>query len=248
MPYLVLGICLLVGLVLMANWFVNANPKQIVKGLKYGGAALLALLATFFAITGRFALAAPAGVGALMLLGKWPAGALGRGFPGMGGLGGFAGMGRKPSPGQSSEVETGWIRMTLDHDSGDMDGEILKGRFEGRRLGDLSFDDLIELLSACHSEDEESGALIATYLERVYGPEWQQRAAESGAAGGSSGGGNAKMTAEEAYEILGLAADASDDDIREAHRTLMKKLHPDQGGSTYLASKINEAKDLLLNR
>ncbi len=252
MPWLVLGFCLLIATILLARWFVGANPAQIVKLVKYGGAALLSLIAAFFAVTGRFAYAAPAGIGALMLLGKWPfrGGGFGRSV-GPGAPGGrrwpFGHGKAAPSPGQSSEVAAEWVRVVLDHDSGGMAGTVLKGRFQGRELADLSFEQLVELLSECHATDEQSAALIATYIERTHGEDWQQRAAEVGAKRATAGG-DAKMTVEVAYSVLGLEPGARDEAIRDAHRNLMKKLHPDQGGSTYLASKINEAKDLLLHR
>jgi DnaJ-class molecular chaperone len=86
------------------------------------------------------------------------------------------------------------------------------------------------------------------YLDRRE-PRWRERAqgyADTGTdrRGWSSG----KMTEEEAYQILGVQPGASAEEIGRAHRTLMKKLHPDQGGSTYLAARVNEAKDVLLRR
>ena len=199
---------------------------------KLAGVGLLGLAAVF-AVTGRFILALPLAFFAATLLG--------RGIPFPGGFGPFAGNANK-SPGQSSRVRTAFFEMSLDHDTGDMEGRVLQGAFAGQLLDSLDRDALLELWRECKS-DPQSAQLFAAYLDRM-DPEWRTEAgAEAGAEPNSAGG---PMTVEEAYDVLGLAPGASNDDIRQAHRTLMKKLHPDQGGSTYLAAKINEAKDLLL--
>jgi DnaJ-domain-containing protein 1 len=125
-----------------------------------------------------------------------------------------------------------------------MDGEILEGRFAGRRLSDLSLDDLVGLHGECRA-DEESTTLLDAYLDRVYGEDWYTRAQASDETRSYQTGAGI-MSREEAYEILGLKPGANRDEVIEAHRRLMQKLHPDRGGSTYLAAKINRAKDVLL--
>ena len=82
-------------------------------------------------------------------------------------------------------------------------------------------------------------------MDRVHGDEWQER--EQPQAGNGPAGFSSEMNRHEAYEILGLDEGATDDQIIEAHRRLMQKVHPDRGGSTFLASKINQAKGLLLD-
>jgi len=246
MPYFILGVSLFVAVLLLAQWFVTANPAQIVKFLRYSAASILGLIAIFLLVNGRIGAAIPLFIGVLMALGKWP----GRGFglPNFGRM--FAQGAGRPTSGQASEAETDWLRMRLDHDSGEMFGEVLKGRFAGQQLSAMSLAELVELLGACHGEDEQSATLLATYLERAHGPDWQEQAFAAGGAGGEAGAAasTSSMTVEEARDILGVGPDAGDEKIREAHRAMMKKLHPDQGGSTYLARAINAAKDLLLKK
>lgn len=146
-----------------------------------------------------------------------------------------------PSAGGASDVETRFLRMSLDHDTGAMDGLVLEGAHRGRRLSELGPDDLMDLLAVCRSEDSQSASILEAYLDRVYGDEWRDASADAEAPPAA-----AEMTPAEAREILGVGPDASREEIVEAHRRLMQKNHPDRGGSTYIAAKINQAKEILL--
>ncbi len=144
-----------------------------------------------------------------------------------------------------STVEAKYLKMTLDHDSGEMAGTILAGQFRGKQLADLSFEQLLSLYRECSADDQDSASLLSAYLDRVHGAEWQARVHAGQARHPAADG---AMTDEEAYRILGLAPGASEKEIVEQHRRLMQKVHPDRGGSDYLAAKINQAKDLLVGK
>lgn len=156
---------------------------------------------------------------------------------------------RGPAPGQQSDVKTRFLRMGLDHDTGMLFGEVLEGRFAGRSLSELNLQELVTLWREIRPLDEQSTAVLETYLDRTHGESWRDHAAEGEAErrrGGDADARSGHMSREEALHILGLSSESTADEIKAAHRRLMQKLHPDQGGSTYLAAKINEAKRVLL--
>jgi DnaJ-domain-containing protein 1 len=135
--------------------------------------------------------------------------------------------------------------MELDHDSGRMTGRVLAGRQQGAALDTLGRAALLDLFGEI---DRDSRELLAAYLDRRE-PGWREHAQDDAGAGSAAGPpGGGKMTEKEAYQILGIEPGADADAITRAHRSLMKKLHPDQGGTTYLAARVNEAKDVLLRR
>ena len=131
------------------------------------------------------------------------------------------------------------LRMRLDHQTGAMTGQVRRGSFAGRQLEDLDQNELITLWRQCVAEDEQGARLLETYLDRLR-PDWRQAANSGSARPGEP------MTREQAYAILDLKPGADAAQIKEAHRRLMMKLHPDHGGSTFLAAQINRAKDILL--
>ena len=149
-----------------------------------------------------------------------------------------AGASPGPTPGQASEVETAFLSMRLDHDTGDMGGTVLRGKYKGCELQDLPLDDMLALLDECQS-DRQSMAVLSAYLDRVH-EGWRERR------GPPPGASAEAMSRDEAHAVLGLGPDATREDIVEAHRRLIQRLHPDRGGSDYLAAKLNTAKDLLL--
>ena len=149
-----------------------------------------------------------------------------------------AGASPGPTPGQTSEIETAFLSMRLDHDTGEMDGTVLRGRYEGRTLRELGLPELLELLDECRA-DRQSMAVMEAYLDRVH-EDW--RGHRRPPPGRSPDG----MSEDEARAVLGVGPDATREEIVQAHRRLMQRLHPDRGGSDYLAAKLNAAKDLLL--
>ena len=146
-----------------------------------------------------------------------------------------------PSAGQRSTVATEILRMHLDHDSGKLQGEVLKGPFREWRLDEMDRNQLQDLLRYCESEDDESVQLLTSYLQQRFPDEDDFRRQQSTADTGTTG-----MSRQEAFAVLGVSEDADRDAIVAAHRSLMQKLHPDRGGNDYLAAKVNEAKDILL--
>lgn len=238
LPYFILGFALLVGVLLAGRWFAGADAKALAKAAKRVALGLILGTIVFLAVTGRLNwafLALPALLPWILRARTFAR--MAKNFSRMSGGGGA------PS-GQTSEIATRFLRVTLDHDTGAIAGEIIDGPHAGRRLEDLGLDDLIGLLGVCQAEDEQSAQVLAAYLDRIH-PEWRERAQPTGAATGNGFAGG-PMSRDEALQILGLEPGANTDDIKEAHRRLMGGLHPDHGGSTYLAAKLNEAKDLLL--
>lgn len=143
---------------------------------------------------------------------------------------------------QSSSARTAYLVMTLDHPTGQLDGTILQGPHEGKRLSTLSMKALVDLYTFYLRDDEESAKLLAAYIERAFGHHGQ------GNSKGTPPNSTSTLDREEALSILGLGAEATEEEIIAAHRRLIQKVHPDRGGSDYLASRINQAKDFLLEK
>ena len=233
-PYLILGIALVAGLILASRWFVGADPKTLVRVLKWGLLGLIGLVALFFMLTGRLAWA----LFVLPALLPWffrarQAARAAKNFHRM------SQSMRGEAGGEASEIETRYLRVRLDHDSGTISGEVLAGRFSGSRLETLTVDELLDLYRDS-GDDEETGRVLEAYLERAH-PDWRDRVGGGGAAGPGD------MDRAEALRVLGLEEGAGEDDVKAAHHRLISGLHPDRGGSDYLAAKINEAKDVLLD-
>jgi hypothetical protein len=149
---------------------------------------------------------------------------------------------------QIAPVTTESLSMQLDHATGELEGEVLRGRFAGRSLDSLGLAELLELLADCQREDPRSVALLETYLDRRQ-PDWRSHlAGEQAQEPHQEAAPGGVMDEATACSILGLPPGASADDIKAAHRRLMTKLHPDHGGSGYLAAQLNQAKDFLLGR
>lgn len=143
--------------------------------------------------------------------------------------------------GRASKVTTPLFVMILDHDSGHMDAKITDGSFNGRHLSELSIEELKSFYRFCQGKDAQAMRILESYIQRERIAEWQDAPNNENQAASSG-----KTSLGEAWDILGLQPGAGKKEIIEAHRRLMSRMHPDKGGSNYLAAKINEAKKILL--
>jgi DnaJ-like protein len=231
MPTLIIGVLILVAALWVLGVISRIDPKIGARVLKAGGGLIALGLGVFLGLRGEIGIAIPLGAVGLGLLGWMPFGPAG-----------FSARTQKSS-GKTSSVRSAFFEMELDHDSGAMNGRVVAGSHQGTTLAALDVKTLVAMLNEI---DEESRALLVAYLDRR-DSRWSEHA-QGDAAAGRPAASSGKMSEQEAYQILGLQAGASADDIGHAHRALMKKFHPDQGGSTYLAARINEAKETLLRR
>lgn len=230
MPNLLMALVIVFGGWWLVRQFANAQPAKV-RGLikKVAGGGVMAL-AAIMAMRGGINTAMPLFLLGLGLFGQQAV------FP--------DGMPwNRKAAGQKSRVTTSLLAMELDHDSSGMDGQVLQGPLKGRSLTSLTPAELRALHRQCSAVTDQSRALYEAWLDRSragWREQWGgQREAPAATASG-------RMTAKEALAVLGLKDGAKGDDIRAAHRRLMKDFHPDHGGSDYLAAKINEAKDVLL--
>jgi DnaJ domain len=233
--HLVFGFFILVAVLALLRVYAAAHPAKLATAVRrtaFGsamlGLALLALRIPFGSVLLGIA-------GLLPMLLRWSA------------LWPQADVFGRRSQGGTSQIETKYLRMVLDHDSGALDGLVLAGRHRDRRLAELTLDQLLDVRTECLADDPDGVPLIEAYVDRIHGTAWRSAdAAGAGAEDASSARPSQTMTRVEAYEVLGLEPGAAEAEIRAAHHRLMMKIHPDQGGSNYLAAKINQAKDLLL--
>jgi hypothetical protein len=222
-----IGAALLLGALILLYAFANARPAAVKTSLIWGLGTLGAAGLTAMLLSGRGANA----LWALIMFGP----ALLQAWRGWRARRSF---GRPAEGGEASGIETATLEMRLDLGSGAMSGQVRRGAFTGRDLASMDRAELMALLSDCQALDAESAPLIEAWLDRT-DPEWREAAPPPKPTGGH-------MTREEALAVLGLGEGADEAAIRAAHRRLMQTAHPDRGGSDWLASRVNEARDLLL--
>lgn len=229
MTWIIVGAIALVAVLGLLRVFVDAKPGDVKTALIWGGGIIGAVLVAVLVWAGRDSQA----IWSLLLVAPAAMRAL-RGFR----AARTFSRGGAASPGQASDVETSHIAMGLDHDSGRMFGRVKAGRFEGADLAELDLPRLLDLMAELAARDPEGVPLLEAWLDRAH-PDWREATPPGPPPAGP-------MTRAEALEVLGLAAGASAEDIRAAHRRLMRAAHPDRGGSDWLAARLNEARDVLL--
>jgi hypothetical protein len=231
--YLGAGVLTLGVLFFLARLYASIEPGALARTIRYTVGFGLVAAGIFLCVIRQV----PIG---LILIGAG-ASAIARGRIGPFDLGGS-----RRSAGSASTVRSTYLEMRLDHDSGQLTGRVRWGAQAGEQLDTLDEAALRRLRKEV-AADGDSVSLLEAYLDRRI-PGWREDVEFNDAARARGASNASPMTDEQAYEILGLFPGADEAEIRAAHRRLMKGVHPDSGGSTFLAAKINQAKDWLLGK
>jgi len=234
---LVIGLILLFLLVQGIKQFARLDARQAARLMRHGGGVLGMIGALLLVLRGRIGLAA-----ALANVVANFAGWRMTGGASTGPSAAFRDVGAGARAGRASSARSAMIEMRLDHSSGAMTGRVLSGAYGGRAVETLSRPELMALRRELARDDPDGSSLLEAYLDRRFAG-WRE--ADEGQRQPRGAG---AMSRREALEVLGLAEGASEAEIVRAHRALMKKFHPDHGGSTTLAARVNQAKDVLMQR
>jgi DnaJ domain len=239
MNFLLLGLIVCLVIWSAGRGIITIPPGSLTRLARKSSVIGCLGIALLFGLRGQIEISALALGLAWWLNGTGPFPSLRFGAQKFGSFGGSA-------AGAVSTLRTAMIEMRIDHATGAMRGTVLAGAFTGRELELMTQNELSALMTECGKLDAEGAGLLQAYLDRRFAGRREDAYADAdpGPARRRPGA----MTAEEAYEVLGLAPGAPNEAVRRAYRDLMKKLHPDQGGSTYLAARVNQARDVLLNR
>jgi hypothetical protein len=266
LPMLILGIVLALVLILVLRGMTAVQPRVLLRvlGWTLGGVLLGAFV--FLVVTNRLSWAlatlaalSPWGVRLLRILfaaRRMGAPGIGGGGPGFRPVGGMFGAspGADPDPDDRSEVSTRFLDMTLSHATGAMSGTVRTGPFAGRALDSLDRAECLALWREIQA-DPESARVLDAWMERVR-PDWREAAHadheardtgwDDDATGADAPPRTGRMSRAEALAVLGLDESAGPDEVKAAHRRLIVLVHPDRGGTPYLAARLNQARDVLL--
>jgi hypothetical protein len=227
---LFLALLALLAVMWFMSWYGKADAIERNKAIKTGLLYFVAGSLLLLVVTGRIPVLFAAISAAVPLFHKLFAY---RGL--MGGIGRFAGQKFGPT-----KFTTSWLIVEYNLATRSLDGSVTRGHFEGKMLSQLNPDELEQLLAEV-SGDYQSKLAVNAFMMARKGKSYDQNTQTPPHV-------NGKMSASQAYEILGLSPDVPDEQIKQAHKRLMQKLHPDRGGSSYLASQINAARDTLISR
>jgi len=247
MNILIIAALVLVWLAFVGGYLRFDRERLVEQVTRLSGGALM-IVAVFLALIGREMAAAATALVGLTIMGAatdaisnlgYRFGRRARETLRSLGLGSMLGA-------NQSAVRSAFIEVIVDAKTGVTGGQVLRGGSRGRLLNQMSLAELAALRREI-TGDRDSRLLLDAYLDRRQ-PRWREDLQFDRDAGQGGPARSGNMTEQEAHQVLGLKPGAGQAEIREAHRRLIKAVHPDVGGSAFLAAKINEAKDRLISK